>query len=145
MSAIGIISAIKGIFKPAAKLVDNLHTSPEEKMTLINELANAEFQIQAKVLEYETKILEVQASTITTEAKGESWLQRNWRPLTMLSFLILILLSSFGLFSVALAPEIWGLLKLGIGGYTIGRSLEKIAPQFKDIILVNKKSKRKNE
>jgi len=142
MSAIGtIFGAIKSIFKPAAELVDNLHTSQEEKMKLINELANAEFQIQEKVLDYETQILEVKASAINTESKGESWLQRNWRPITMLTFLVLILLDCFGLFAVTLPARIWTLLELGIGGYVIGRSLEKIAPQFKDVIIQKREKK----
>lgn len=26
--------------------------------------------------------------------------------------------------------ELWGIIKLGIGGYTIGRSVEKVAPSI---------------
>ena len=40
----GLFDFIGGIFAPASKLVDDLHTSDEEKLTLKNELAN----IQAK-------------------------------------------------------------------------------------------------
>jgi hypothetical protein len=127
-----IFAFIKEMFKPAAELVDNLHTSKEEKLKLLNELASLEFGMQSKILEYETKLIEVQAAAINAESTGESWLQRNWRPIVMLSFLVLILLNSFGLFGVALTPHIWTLLELGLGGYVIGRSLEKVAAQFKE-------------
>jgi len=132
--AAGIFSLIKSLFKPAAELVNNIHTSQEEKMTLINELAGLEFKMQEKILEYETKILETKSSIIVAEAKGESWLQRSWRPITMLTFLVLIICNSFGWFQVELPDRIWTLLELGLGGYVVGRSLEKIAPQFKDLI-----------
>jgi hypothetical protein len=33
----------------------------------------------------------------------------------------------FSLKPVVLAPEMWELLKLGVGGYVIGRSVEKTA------------------
>ncbi len=72
---------------------------------------------------------------ILAEARGESWLQRNWRPLLMLTCIAIIannyvlypyLKAVFG-WGVALElPEsLWELLKIGVGGYVVGRSLEK--------------------
>jgi hypothetical protein len=139
-----VFGFIKGIFKPATELVDSLHTSKEEKLKLVNELARLEFGMQEKVLNYETRILELQASAINTEAKGESWLQRSWRPITMLTFLVMILCNSFGLFEIQLSENVWTLLEFGLGGYVVGRTLEKVATQFKEPlnkILTNKKNK----
>ena len=34
--------------------------------------------------EYEGKLLESQSQIVQTEAKGESWMQRNWRPVLMM-------------------------------------------------------------
>jgi len=30
-----------------------------------------------------------------------------------------------------LPPDLWALLKIGLGGYTVGRSAEKVASNFK--------------
>ncbi len=128
----GILSFISGIFKPASDLIDNLHTSEEEKLELRKELTVVENQFASKVLDYETKLMESQASIIKAEATGHSWLQRNWRPITMMTFLILVVLDSFGLLASKLAPEAWTLLQIGLGGYVIGRSAEKIVPKVTD-------------
>ena len=72
---------------------------------------------------------------ILAEAQGESWLQRNWRPLLMLVCIAIIannyvlypyMRAIFG-WGVALdLPEaLWELLKIGVGGYVVGRSVEK--------------------
>lgn len=79
--------------------------------------------------------LDAQARTVTAEINGKSWLQRNWRPLLMLSFTYIIvhnyvLVPIFGLPAAAIPPDMWQLLKIGVGGYVVGRSAEKIAPQI---------------
>lgn len=79
-----------------------------------------------KVLEYESKIIEAKSNIIVAEAKGDSWIQRSWRPVTMLTFLGLVVGDSFGLLATPLAPQAWTLLQLGLSGYMVGRSGEKI-------------------
>ncbi len=74
--------------------------------------------------------LEVRGQVVQAEATGESWLQRNWRPLTMVWFSALIGGYWFGYTPDNLSDEavlsLFGLIKLGLGGYVIGRSAEKI-------------------
>ncbi|MHA1920789.1 MAG: 3TM-type holin, partial [Promethearchaeota archaeon] len=70
------------------------------------------------------------SAIIIAEAKGQSWIQRNWRPITMLTFLVLIICDCFGLLTFRLSNEAWGLLKIGLSGYIIGRSAEKLAPSI---------------
>jgi len=123
-----IFSVISNIFKPAAELVDNIHTSSEEKLTLRNQLAEIENSVLVNILTYEKELIKLQGSLIHAEASGKSWLQRNWRPITMLSFLVLVVLDCFGLLIFRLSSEAWSLLKIGLGGYVVGRSLEKIVP-----------------
>ena len=78
----------------------------------------------------ELKELEAQVSIITTEAQG-NWLQRSWRPLTMVWFSVLLGMYWFGfapdylIDNPATVDQLFGLLKLGIGGYVLGRSVEK--------------------
>jgi Holin of 3TMs, for gene-transfer release len=70
---------------------------------------------------------------VKAEAQGESWLQRNWRPLSACVFVVLVCARWFGLSAPNITDgeymELWGVVKLCLGGYTIGRSAEKIAPQ----------------
>lgn len=79
--------------------------------------------------------IQAQAKVIVSEAQSKSWLARNWRPILMLSFTAIIvnnyilnpwLSAMFSLDVVMEIPEpMWGLLKLGVGGYIMGRSAEK--------------------
>ena len=124
----GLLELVAGLFKPAADLVDNLHTSEEERGQVKNVLFAAQAELSAKALDYERQILDAQAAIIKSEAAGQSWMQRNWRPVTMLTFLVLVVCDSFGLLAFRLAQEAWTLLQLGLGGYVVGRSVEKIMP-----------------
>ena len=122
----GILGFLTGLVKPATELVDSLHTSDEEKGKIKAQLMKIENEFAGKLLEYETKLLDAQAGVVMAEAKGESWLQRSWRPLSMLTFLVLIICDSFGLLRFRLNEEAWVLFQLGLGGYVIGRSGEKV-------------------
>jgi hypothetical protein len=91
-------------------------------------------QAKATLLELEQKgeLAELQAATqvIVAEASG-SWLQQSWRPITMLTFLVLVVCDSFGLLAFRLAEQAWTLLQIGLGGYVVGRSGEKIMKSYK--------------
>ena len=125
-----LFSFIGQIFEPAAKLIDAVHTSTEEKLQLKNTLVTIQNEMHVKVLEYETKILESKTAIITAEANGQSWMQRNWRPVTMLTFLALVACDSFGWLANPLASEAWTLLQIGLGGYVASRGIEKVASQI---------------
>ncbi|KKM91464.1 hypothetical protein LCGC14_1228260 [marine sediment metagenome] len=125
-----IFSVIGGLIKPIGDIVDNLHTSGEEKAEAVLALQKVQNAVTAKILDYESKLLEAQSSIIVAEASGQSWIQRNWRPITMLTFLVLVVCDSFGLLAFRLAAEAWTLLQLGLGGYVVGRSAEKIVPSI---------------
>ena len=129
------------IFTPAAKLIDELVTTDEEKLSLKNELAKIQSEVSVKILEYETRLLEARSDVVRSEATGHSWLQRNWRPILMVLFGLLITLRWLGLLPVI--PEyaekaMWDVVKLGIGGYVIGRSVEKAAPNIVKMISLRK-------
>lgn len=86
--------------------------------------------------------IQAQAKIITAEAKSESWIARNWRPMIMLLFGVIIannyilypwFSELFDLDVMMPVPaEMWGLLKLGLGGYVIGRTVEKGIKVWKD-------------
>jgi hypothetical protein len=72
---------------------------------------------------------------ITAEAQGDSWLQRNWRPLTMLVMVGCVAAHWLGFTPKGLTPdEVTGLLdivQVGLGGYVVGRSVEKTMKAYK--------------
>ena len=135
----GILSFLGGAIKPVTDLIDSLHTSGEERDKLRNELVKLENEISSQLIEYHTKLIGAQADVIKAEATGKSWMQRNWRPITMLTFLVLVVCDSFGLLAFRLAPEAWLLLQIGLGGYVAGRSLEKAGPAIAKVIVNGKK------
>ena len=88
-------------------------------------------ELQGELIKVLQEQLEAQKAIIVAEATGKSWLQRNWRPLLMLVFTIIIAFNYIvaPLFSrqpLPIPPDMWDLLKIGIGGYIVGRSAEKI-------------------
>ena len=112
-------------------MIDNLTTTDEERGKLKNEMTKIENEFLGKALEYEAKLLDSQGRIVEAEAKGQSWLQRNWRPITMITFLVLVVLDSFGVLAFRLSEQAWLLLQIGLGGYVIGRSGEKIVSNIK--------------
>lgn len=99
-----------------------------------DEIRRLEIQarIQEALIANQAQIEAAAADVIRTEAQGESWLQRNWRPLTMMVFVGLIVGKWLGYtapgVSEALELRLLGLIEIGLGGYVIGRSVEKVAP-----------------
>lgn len=98
-------------------------------------------EIEEKAAEAELKTTQLQQSVIVAEAQGGSWLQRSWRPITMLTFVAIIannyIIAPYtgALFdftvTLDIPPDMWGLLKLGIGGYILGRSAESSVKYWK--------------
>ena len=114
---------VKTMFSTIDKTIDN--KADAEKMKQ---------QIQQQLLSGQLKELEAQASIITAEANG-GWLQRNWRPLLMITFAGLVVAHWFG-FTAPNIPEsvqnsLLNIVMIGVGGYVVGRSGEKIADKFK--------------
>lgn len=120
-----LLNIVKDLFKPAAELIDSVHTSTEEKLAAKAQLLQLQATFLSAALEHEQKDLERKSEVVLAEAKGESTLQRSWRPITMLVFVGLVVADSLGVLAVPLAPEAWTLLQLGLGGYVVGRSVEK--------------------
>ncbi len=125
-----ILGFIGGIFKPVADLVDNVHTSDEERLVLKNKFATIQNGVLEKLLDYEKKLMELQGKIIAAEVTSGIWISKAWRPITMLVFLFLIVMDSFSLLPKPLPSDAWTLLKIGLGGYIIGRSAEKSIPSI---------------
>jgi hypothetical protein len=123
-------TSLSGYSPRSTVLLTIFHTSDEERDTRRAELAKLQNEALALALALERERLAAQAGLVSAEAGGASWLQRNWRPITMLSFLGLVVADAFGLLAFRLADQAWLLLQIGLGGYVVGRSVEKISPQI---------------
>jgi hypothetical protein len=128
---IGLTDLIAGIFKPAAELIDELHTSEEERLKARGHLLDVQAAAMERVFVYEQATIEAKAKIIHAEASSKHWLTASWRPITMLTFLALAVGDSMGWLSAPLRDEAWLLLEIGLGGYIVGRSGEKIAQTIK--------------
>jgi hypothetical protein len=127
----GVTDLIAGIFKPAADLVDALHTSDDERLKAKGHLLDVQAAAMQRVFDYEKEMIKGQQAIVSSEAKSEHFIVAAWRPITMLTFLILAVGDSLGLLATPLKDEAWVLLQLGLGGYVVGRSGEKIAKVMK--------------
>jgi len=109
--------------------------SPEQKAKLEQGLQDYQLKMTQEMNKYSETLTKTQGAIIEAEAKGDSWLQKSWRPITMLVFVFIIAnnyilfpyISLFGGTATALdiPPDMWDLLKLGLSGYVVGRSVEK--------------------
>ena len=124
-----MVGEILGILgKVAGGVADRIFPDPEQELKRI-ELQQA---LQAAVLERTSEIERAAADVVRAEAQGQSWLQRTWRPITMLVFVGLIVARWLGWSAPNLGDaevlKLWDIVEIGLGGYVIGRSAEKILP-----------------
>jgi len=125
---VGTIVGILG--KIAGTVAERIFPDPQHELKRL-ELQQA---LQAAVLERTSEIERAAAEVVKTEAQGQSWLQRTWRPITMLTFVALIVARWLGWsapnLSEAEALKLWDIVEIGLGGYVIGRSAEKVLPML---------------
>ena len=139
---IQIAEIVAGILKPGVAIVDEFKFSGEEKAQWMAALKQIEENVTRSVLDYEATIIQTRASIIIAEAKGDTWLQKNWRPglMAILGFIltwnyaiapiltwISLMFGGPAVVVLEFPVDFWGVLKLGLGGYIVGRSGEKIA------------------
>ena len=98
-------------------------------------------EILAMVNKLEVEMLQAKTKVVAAEARSEHWLVASWRPITMLVFVVIIannyiLFPYLSLFTskvvlLEIPSDMWDLLKIGLGGYVVGRSAEKAAKNWK--------------
>ena len=137
----GILAAIPIIGPIIEKIIGVVDKAIPDKD--LAEKLKSELQSQMLNLDYSAveKEIEARAKIIVAEAQGESWLQRNWRPILMLTIVTIVannylifpyLSAMFGIgMKLDLPDALWNLMTLGVGGYIAGRSGEKIIETWK--------------
>ena len=125
---LGILGAVAPLIKTLFKTIDK---TIENKA----DVERIKQSIQQQLLSGQLKELEAQAAIIVAESKG-GVLQRNWRPLLMIIFAGLIVAHWFG-YTAPNIPEsvqnsLLNIVLVGMGGYIVGRSSEKIMDKYKE-------------
>ena len=130
----GLGKILGGVASKACGIVSEL-VEDKDLATQIN--ARLTEQIIATDISKFTAQITAQRDVLVAEIKGESWLQRNWRPMVMMMFASIIcnnyiVFPYLGMWTdkvteLELPPFMWECIKLGLSGYIVGRSAEKIA------------------
>ena len=112
------------------KVLDIVDDVAEDK----DEANRLKFEIQRQLIENKSSELETAAKIVLAEVQG-LWLQRKWRHFLMVTLADLVVAHWFGLTSPNI-PEsgqnsLLNIVMVGVGGYVVGRSGEKIADRFK--------------
>ena len=122
-----LVEAVSGLVDNVGKAFDGNFANKEE-------ILQKKSEILEKVRALQSLIIEAQKYLLALELQG-NWLQRSWRPILMLCFGFIVMYAYF--IQPAFLPNavpirndlndnFWELLKLGIGGYVIGRTGEKV-------------------
>jgi hypothetical protein len=138
----GLLSAlpiIGPILEKTVDIVDQAVVDKDLAARLKAELRSELMALDAGVLEKE---LDAKAKIIVAETQGHSWLQRNWRPILMITIVAVIannylLYPYLSLFwtdapAIDLPAKLFNLLAIGVGGYVVGRSGEKMVKNWKE-------------
>lgn len=138
---------INSILSTAFKGFDKLFTSDEERLKATAELRKIEADIEKSLNEHMTHVVNAQKDILSKELSTGSTLAKNWRPALMVLFILVIgynhlilpliqgIVILFDINVWVPSPEVipdkvWTLLQIGVGGYIIGRSGEKIADKI---------------
>jgi hypothetical protein len=137
-AAEGGFSGLRGIVRDIGDTIRGKSVLTGQETVELEKLANS---LEIAALELERSELEARGRVIEAEAKSESWLTANWRPSVMLVFTYIVfnnyILSPYVKcfypeFPVLPVPEqLWSLLTVGLGGYVVGRSAEKVVKEWK--------------
>ena len=120
-----MIQLITALMPVLSKVAGSLFPDPEQQ-------AKAQSEMTMQLLKHQGDIEQAASAIIKAEAESEHWLAANWRPITMLVFVALIVARWFGFAAPNLSEaeylKLWSIVEFGLGGYVVGRSVEKIAP-----------------
>lgn len=131
---------VSAAFDVGGKIIDRLWPDPAQRDAAKLKLMELQQSGALAQLAAQTELSKGAAEIVKTEAAG-GFLASSWRPITMLVFVCLIVARWFGFAAPNLQEaeylKLWDIVQLGLGGYVIGRSVEKIVPSLTDAL--NKK------
>jgi hypothetical protein len=121
------MAMIEAVLAIGGKLIDKFIPDPQAQ-------ADAKLKLLDMAQKGELTELSAKADIIKAEAASEHWLAATWRPILMLTFGGLIVARWLGFSAPGITEaeilKLWNIVELGIGGYVIGRSAEKVIPSI---------------
>lgn len=116
---------LSAVLAVGGKVIDRLFPDPAQK-------AEAQLKLLELAQKGDLTDLTERASIVKTEAASQHWLAATWRPIVMLTFTALIVARWMGWSAPGLSEaeilKLWDIVELGLGGYVIGRTAEKVVP-----------------
>jgi hypothetical protein len=124
------LAFIQSALNPISNLISEAIPDADKRLEL-------EIGIREALMAQESTFVQASRDVVVAEAQGESWLQRTWRPILMLTFgaiiannyILIPWLMAFGVSTVAVLEMpvgLWALLTTGLGGYIAARTVEKV-------------------
>ena len=101
---------------------------------------DVEREVKLALLEHTDSIEAMRGKIVMAEANSTNWLTSAWRPILMM-VVVAIIACNYLLFPIIrivypemitleLPAELWNLLTIGVGGYVVGRSGEKMIDKW---------------
>lgn len=126
------MTGILDLLPTIGKVLDKVLPDPAAREAAKQKMAELGHAGQLAFLDADVKMFLQRASIVLGEIASSSWLARNWRPLTMLTFVGLIVARWLGWAAPGMSEaeylSVYDLVKIGLGGYVAGRTVEKITP-----------------
>ena len=102
-----------------------------------------ERELNISLLTHASKLEGMKGEIVLAEAKSKHSITAMWRPILMLVIVAIIAIQYLffpvinlfypdQILMIDLPEELWNLLQLGVGGYIVGRSGEKMIEKYKE-------------
>jgi hypothetical protein len=119
------LNPVKDLVDLAGGVIKDFVPDPTKKLELQSQLSEAQLTLTSKAMDISSQLVAAQSSIITAEAQSSSWLEKDWRPMLMLFFAVVI---GFAIFNGAhdlagrsidpnLISDAMTIVKIGVGGY----------------------------
>lgn len=135
-----MLNAILGLIGgPVASIIDKV---VEDK----DQAAKIKAELQAQAMDKNSELNIAGAGIVKAEINSDSAAAKNWRPHLMYLIMGLLVFNGVAVplteaFTevdlpileawTAIPEQMWSLLQIGLGGYVVGRSAEKVAKEWK--------------
>ena len=114
--------------------LDPLTAALDAGKTIIDKIWPDAGEMERQKVQMALAIYSSQAEIVKAEAQSQHWLAACWRPILMLTFGGLIVARWLGWsapnISEAEILKLWEIVQFGLGGYVVGRSVEKVIPSI---------------
>lgn len=128
-----ILSApAKGLLDGVGDIISKFVKDPTEALKAQEQAQLLQNNLQIAIITADTTFAQAQAGVLEADDKA-GFLAANWRPITMLAFVFCIVYNYvvtpvFNLKSVDIPVDMWTVIKIGLGGYLTGHTVEQVAP-----------------